>query len=68
MAGFGALIDILKKDPKKIVFTEGTDHRIIEASSRLLGSDFLQPILIGKESEVSSCRRCWFQHPWSSYH
>ena len=52
MAGFGALIDILKKDPKKIVFTEGTDPRIIEASSRLLGSDFLQPILIGKEAEI----------------
>ncbi|MCR5415313.1 MAG: phosphate acetyltransferase [Pseudobutyrivibrio sp.] len=54
MAGFGALIDILKKDPKKIVFTEGTDPRIIEASSRLLGSDFLQPILIGKEAEVKA--------------
>lgn len=50
--GFGMLIDILKKDPKSIVFTEGTDPRILEASSRLLGSDFLKPILVGKESEI----------------
>lgn len=26
MFGFGQLIEILKKDPKKIVFTEGEDH------------------------------------------
>ena len=28
MFGFGQLIDILKKNPKKIVFTEGNDPRI----------------------------------------
>lgn len=50
--GFGHMIDILKKNPKKIVFTEGTDHRILEAASRLLASYFLHPILIGKEDEV----------------
>ena len=33
---FKQLIDILKKNPKKIVFTEGTDPRILEASARLL--------------------------------
>lgn len=38
MFGFGQLIDILKKDPKKIVFTEGNDPRILEAASRLLAS------------------------------
>ena len=27
MFGFGQLIEILKKDPKKIVFTEGEDPR-----------------------------------------
>ena len=31
MFGFGQLIDILKKNPKKIVFTEGNDPRILEA-------------------------------------
>ncbi len=52
MFGFGQLIDILKKDPKKIVFTEGTDPRILEASSRLLAGTFLKPILIGNVDEV----------------
>lgn len=52
MFGFGTLIDILKKSPKKIVFTEGTDARILEASSRLLASNFLHPILVGKPEEV----------------
>ena len=46
---FGKLIDILKKSPKKIVFTEGTDPRILEASARLLSGTFLTPILVGKE-------------------
>lgn len=49
---FGTLIDILKKNPKKIVFTEGTDPRILEASSRLLASSFLHPILVGNPDEV----------------
>ena len=52
MFGFGTLIDILKKSPKKIVFTEGTDPRILEASARLLSGTFLTPILIGNEAEV----------------
>ena len=38
MFGFGQLIDILKKNPKKIVFTEGNDPRILEAA------DFWQAI------------------------
>ena len=49
---FGKLIDILKKSPKKIVFTEGTDPRILEASARLLSGTFLTPILIGKEEDI----------------
>ena len=49
---FQKLIDILKADPRKIVFTEGSDPRILEASARLLSSNFLTPILVGKEEEV----------------
>ena len=49
---FGKLIDILKKSPKKIVFTEGTDPRILEASARLLSGTFLTPILVGNEGEI----------------
>lgn len=52
MYGFGEMIDILKKNPKKIVFTEGTDPRILEAASRLLAGNFLHPILVGNEEDV----------------
>ena len=31
--GFGSMIEKLKKDPKKIVLTEGSDPRILEAAS-----------------------------------
>ena len=50
--GFGEMIGMLKKNPKKIVFTEGTDSRILEAASRLLASNFLSPILVGDEDEI----------------
>ena len=45
---FKVMIDKLKKEPKRIVFTEGSDPRILEAASRLLASNFLTPILLGK--------------------
>ncbi len=54
MFGFGQLIAILKKSPKKIVFTEGSDPRILEAASRLLASSFLSPVLVGNEDEIQS--------------
>ena len=50
--GFGKLIGDLKKHSQTIVFTEGTDSRILEASSRLLASNFLNPILLGNEEEI----------------
>ena len=49
---FQQLIDTLKKNPKKIVFTEGTDPRILEASARLLAGTWLTPVLVGNEQEV----------------
>lgn len=61
MFGFGQLIDTLKKSPKKIVFTEGEDSRILEASSRLLASNFLHPILIGNEEKImDAAEECGF--------
>ena len=51
--GFGSMIERLKKDPKKIVLTEGSDPRILEAASRLLASNFLHPVLLGKYDEVT---------------
>ena len=50
--GFGSMIEKLKKSPKKIVFTEGTDGRILEASSRLLASNYLKPVLVGNVDEI----------------
>ena len=58
---FGQLIYILKKNPKKIEFTEGEDARILEASSRLLASNFLHPILIGNAEKIAiAAEECGF--------
>ena len=54
MQGFGMMIQKLKESPKRIVFTEGTDERILEAASRLLASNFLTPILVGNEEAVQA--------------
>ena len=51
---FKQLIDSLKAHPRKIVFTEGTDPRILEASARLLSGTFLTPVLIGKAEEIQA--------------
>lgn len=49
---FDFLIKKLKAHPRKIVFTEGTDPRILEASARLLSGTFLTPVLVGDEKAV----------------
>ena len=49
---FEFLIKKLKAHPRKIVFTEGTDPRILEASARLLSGTFLTPVLVGNVDEV----------------
>ena len=49
---FEFLIKKLKAHPRKIVFTEGTDPRILEASARLLSGTFLTPVLVGNEAEI----------------
>ena len=54
MFGFGDMISRLKRNPKKIVFTEGSDPRILEAASRLLASSFLHPVLLGNPDEVTN--------------
>ena len=51
---FGEMINRLKANPKKIVFTEGTDPRILEAASRLLAGYFLQPVLVGNPDEIQT--------------
>ena len=49
---FGQLIAKLRDNPKALVFTEGTDARILEASSRLLASNFVLPVLVGNEEDI----------------
>lgn len=46
--------EILKNDRRKIVFPEGTDKRILEATAKLLAEDILTPILIGNEAEIKA--------------
>ena len=51
---FTAMIETLKANPRKIVFTEGTDARILEATSRLVEGGFLTPVLVGNVEEVKA--------------
>ena len=51
---FENLIEILKANPRKIVFTEGSDARILEASARLKKDGFLTPVLVGNVDEVKA--------------
>ncbi len=54
MIMFNAMIETLKANPRKIVFTEGHDARILEATSRLVEGGFLTPILVGNVDEVKA--------------
>ena len=49
---FDRLIEKLKENPRKIVFTEGHDARILDAAARLKKEGFLTPILIGNVETV----------------
>ena len=62
---FGQLIATLKKSPKTIVFTEGTDPRILEASARLLSGNFLKPVLVGNPEEIAAAAEDagFYEHP-----
>ena len=51
---FEFLIKKLKAHPRKIVFTEGTDPRILEAAARLLSGTFLTPVLVGNPDEIAA--------------
>ena len=54
---FELLIDKLKKEPRKIVYPEGTDARILESAARLKEGGFLTPILIGNKDEVTEAAK-----------
>ena len=51
---FENLVEILKANPRKIVYTEGPDARILESAARLKKEGFLTPILVGNVEEVKA--------------
>ena len=51
---FDALIAKLKAEPKTIVFTEGPDARILEATSKLLSEGIMKVVLVGNVAEVEA--------------
>lgn len=54
---FTKLANQLKADSKTIVFTEGTDARILEAASKLNAEGILKVILLGGEEEVKAAAK-----------
>ena len=50
---FENLVEILKANPRKIVYTEGADARILESAARLKKEGFLTPILVGNVDGAS---------------
>ena len=54
---FRQMIAALKGQNRKIVFTEGTDPRILEAASRLYHDGVLTPILLGNPDEIDAASK-----------
>ena len=54
---FEPMIAALKLQKRRIVFTEGTDPRILEAASRLYREEILTPILLGNPDEINAAAR-----------
>jgi phosphotransacetylase len=46
------LLDQLRRHPKRVVFTEGEDIRVIEAAARLVGEEVVAPILLGNRGRI----------------
>ena len=46
------LLDQLRRHPKRVVFTEGEDIRVIEAASRLVNEAVVAPILLGDREKI----------------
>ncbi|MEA5135629.1 MAG: phosphate acetyltransferase [Candidatus Fimivivens sp.] len=54
---FENLLAVLKANPRRLVFTEGPDPRILEAASRLKKEAILTPVLIGVPEDVKSAAK-----------
>ncbi|MGJ8657283.1 MAG: phosphate acyltransferase [Akkermansiaceae bacterium] len=46
------LHDSLKRHPKRIVFTDGEDIRVLEAAARLVKDEIIAPILLGDKARI----------------
>ncbi len=51
---FENLVEKLKANPRRIVYTEGSDARILESAARLKKDGFLTPVLVGNVEEVKA--------------
>ena len=54
---FDTLVEKLKKDPKTIVFTEGPDARILEATARIKAEGIMKVVLVGNVAEVEAAAK-----------
>lgn len=48
----GYLLEQLRRHPKRVVFTEGEDIRVIEAAARLVKEEAVAPILLGNKQRI----------------
>jgi phosphate acetyltransferase len=46
------LLDQLRRHPKRVVFTEGEDIRVIDAAARLVKEEVVAPILLGNRERI----------------
>ncbi len=46
------LVEQLRRHPKRVVFTEGEDIRVIRAAARLVKEEAVAPILLGNKSRI----------------
>jgi phosphate acetyltransferase len=48
----GPLLNQLRRHPKRVVFTEGEDIRVIRAAARLVTAEAVAPILLGNKQRI----------------
>lgn len=51
---FSKMIEMLQAEPRKLVFTEGCDSRILGAAARLVKEGLMTPILLGDKAEIEA--------------
>ena len=53
-----SFVELLKANtPRRLIYTEGTDARILEAAARLKQDGLITPVLIGNEDEVKAAAK-----------